>query len=142
MDFESCLKKQSAIKKLFPSSLPTEGRYQKIIELGKSVPEILPKNKVDGNIVSGCQSIVYLHSELIEEKIYFTAHSEALISRGLAALLIMCYNAEPPETLLKCKPLFLEELGISASLSPGRSNGLSSMLLRMQKDALKFLISH
>jgi len=129
------------IKSLFDGIDSPHTRYQKIIDLGKSLPEIPEDHKTDANIVRGCQSIVYLHSELKDGKLFFTASSEALISSGLAALLIMAYNGKSPEEVIKIAPSFLEELQIPASLSPGRSNGLASMYLRMQKDALQSLIA-
>lgn len=98
------------------------------------------EHKREENQVIGCQSVVYLHSYLQEGKLYFIASSEALISAGLAALLLEVYNGLPPELLLQHRPTFLNELGIYATLSPGRSNGLSSMFLRMQKEALKSLL--
>ena len=134
------LEKEKQIKKLFKSCRTPEARYQKIIELGKSLPSMPSELKIEENKVHGCQSIVYLHSEMHKKKIYYAAFSEALISSGLAMLLLKVYNEESPETVIKCKPSFLEELGIPASLSPGRSNGLASMYLRMQQEALKFLL--
>lgn len=128
------------LKNLFKNCLSAEDRYQKIIELGRNLPMIEPEHKTPENIVQGCQSVTYLHTELKEGSLYFTASSDALISAGLAALLIHAYNGFTPEALLKEKPLFLEELGISTSLTPSRSNGVHSMFLRMQKDALKFLV--
>lgn len=128
------------LKNLFKNCLSAEERYQKIIELGRNLPEMEPEHKIPENIVQGCQSITYLHSKMEEGKLYFTISSDALISAGLAALLVLTYNGFSPEALLKEKPLFLEELGISSSLTPSRSNGVHSMFLRMQKDALNFLI--
>jgi len=129
------------MKNLFKNCLSAEDRYQKIIELGRSLPSMGANHKIPENTVQGCQSITYLYTELKDGKLYFTASSDALISAGLAALLIHAYNGYPPEALIKEKPLFLEELGISSSLTPSRSNGVHSMFLRMQKDALKFLTS-
>lgn len=131
----------SDVKSLFCNCLTQQERYQKIIELGRELSPLPHEHCTEENIVKGCQSIVYLHSELTEGKIYFWAHSEALISAGLAALLIKAYSGHPPELILKSKPTFLEELQILGSLSPSRANGLANMFLRMQQDALKFLIS-
>ena len=128
------------IRALFQDCKTAEQKYQKIIELGRSLPEMPLELKTEENIVKGCQSIVYLHSELIDGKMFYQASSDALISSGLAALLIQTYNGESPETVLQCKPTFLEDLHIYASLSPGRSNGLASMYLRMQQCALKYLV--
>jgi cysteine desulfuration protein SufE len=129
------------VKSLFNGCVSAEDRYKKIISLGKKLPLLQEKHRIPENIIPGCQSIVYLQTQLRQGKLFFTAASDALISSGLAALLILAYNGKPPEFLLKNKPSFLDELQISASLTPGRSNGLASMFLRMQKDAVKFLCS-
>lgn len=139
--FESCLKKQNEIKNLFSNCITEEDRYKKIIELGRGLPKLPQKFKVPENIVQGCQSTVYLNSTLKEGLIFFDAEADALISAGLAALLIRAYSGEIPEVMLKCPPTYLEELGISASLTPSRSNGLYSMHLRMKQDALRWLLS-
>ena len=76
-----------------------------------------------------------------EGKLYFQAESDALISKGLAALLIAVYSGESPEAILKCPPSYLEEIGITASLTPNRANGLYSIHLRMKQEALKALIN-
>ena len=76
---------------------------------------------------------MYLYTNSSEGKIVFQGSSDALISQGLAALLIRIYSGESPETILKCPPNFLEELGIPASLSPNRANGLYSLHLRMKQ---------
>jgi len=140
--FESCLKKQAALKEIFDACPTQESRYQKIIELGRKLPSLDNAYKTPENIVKGCQSTLYLHSYKDGNTILFEAESDALISGGLAALLIMVYSGESPETVLKCPPTFLEELGISASLTPNRANGLSSLHLRMKQDALKHLLSN
>ncbi|MDR2539846.1 MAG: SufE family protein [Chlamydiales bacterium] len=138
--FESCLRKQTLVKKLFESCITPEEKYQKIIELGKNLPPFPSLGRTSENLVKGCQSTMYLLSCLKERKMYFEVCSEALISAGLAALLLSIYQGEPPEVILKCPPLFLEELGLYAALSPSRSNGLSSLFLRMKQEALKALI--
>lgn len=138
--FESCLKKQNEIKTLFSNCITEEDRYKKIIELGRQLPSIPEQYKVPDNIVQGCQSTVYMNSTLKEGLLFFEVEADALISAGLAALLIKVYNGETPEVMLKCPPAYLEELGISASLTPSRSNGLYSMHLRMKQEALKWLL--
>lgn len=141
--FASCLAKQSKLKALF-DSLPTpESKYQKIINLGRALPSLEEKFKTPENLVEGCQSEVYLHAVSKEGCVSFTVSSDALISNGLAALLIAVYGGELPEVILKCPAYFIEELGLHATLSPGRSNGLSSIYLKMKKEALKlFLIKN
>ncbi len=139
--FTSCLQKQEELKILFLACTSPDARYQKIIELGKALAPFDPAYKVEGNIVQGCQSTMYLHSSIENGKITFTACSEALISAGLAALLLYVYNEESPEAILKVPATYLQDLGIHASLTPGRSNGLSSMYLRMKQEALKHLVA-
>ncbi len=131
--------KIAAIKRKFSSLSPTE-KYQLLMEWGKNLAALPPEQLIEANEVRGCQSKLYLYSEFREGKIFFFSQSDALISAGLAALLIQAYNGESPETLLKRPPDFLHELGISTSLSPSRSNGLLHIHLRMKQDALKFLI--
>lgn len=138
-DFSRCQNKQEYIKDLFKNCTNAEERYQKIIELGKDNPKLEETLKSDANLVNGCQSKLYLHSECKDGKIYFSYESDALISSGLAKLMTLVYSEETPETILKCPPKFLQELKIPASLSPSRSNGLSSLFLRMQQDALAVL---
>lgn len=137
--FESCLHKQTLAKKIFESCITPEEKYRKIIELGKHLPPYPFINKTSEHLVKGCQSTMYLCSHLKETKMYFEVSSEALISAGLAALLLSVYQEEFPEVILKCPPLFLEEIGLYMALSPSRSNGLSSLFLRMKQEALKAL---
>lgn len=139
--FHSCNTKQEQLKTLFQYCKSTEEVYQKIIELGTHLPPLPVEYKTPERIVSGCQSIVYLHSYLKDENIVFEVESEALISKGLAALLILVYSGEPPEVVIKCPPLFIKDLGLEANMTPSRSNGLSSIHLKMKQEALKFLIN-
>jgi cysteine desulfuration protein SufE len=137
----SCFAKQDDIKHRFADCLTPDLKYKKLIEIGRSSPPLAPEFKVPENLVSGCQSTMYLRAYLDNAgKILFEAESEALISSGLAALLIAVYSGERPEAVLKCPPSFLDELGIKDALTPGRSNGLASMLLRMKQEALKLII--
>ena len=142
MMFESCLEKQQQIRTLFNACSSEEEKYKKIIELGRSQPPLSPEDKISENLVKGCQSIMYLKSNFENGCIYFTADSDALISSGLAAILLKVYNGESPETILKCPPTYIEDLGISASLTPNRANGLYSIHLRMKQDALKLYMKH
>jgi len=118
-----------------------EELYQKIMEIGKELPPFDEAWTIPENLVSGCQSILYLHSEVKEGKIYFYASSDALISKGLAALLIDFYSGRPPEEVLKVAPTFLEELKIPEALSPSRANGLASLYLKMKQQALSHLVA-
>ena len=135
---QACLAKQTAIKELF-QNLPADLRYEKIIALGKSLPPLDLVYKTPENLVYGCQSQMYLYASHEDGKLFFKSDSDALISKGMACLLIKIYNGESPETVLTCPPLVLEETGILKSLSPTRANGLQSLYLKMKQYALKFL---
>lgn len=134
------MEKQAEIKKLFQTCHTPDEKYQKLIELGRILPFFNENWKIPENLVSGCQSQVFLHTTYADGKIFFNIYSDALISAGLAALLVSVYNAEVPEAIIACPPNFLEELGIQAALTPGRSHGLASIHLRMKQEALKFLM--
>ncbi len=133
-------KKCEELKKKF-AALSPELRYQALIEMGKRLPAFPKELKTEDRIVQGCQSLLYLQATVEEGKCFFEAEADALISKGLAALLIAVYSGEEPETILKCPPNFIGELGIGASLSPSRSNGLSQIYLRMKQEALKTFLS-
>lgn len=132
--------KTTALQADFASCTLPEMVYRKIMEWGKKLPPFHSEWKTESHLVSGCQSIMYLHSEIKEGRIYFYAASDALISAGLAALLIEVYNGETPETVLTSPPHFLDTMGIPASLTPGRANGLASLYLKMKQEALRHLL--
>ncbi len=126
------------IKNDFAACPDREALYRKIIAWGKKLPPFDPEWKVESNLVPGCQSLMYLHTRFEEGKLYFAAHSDALISAGLASLLISFYNESTPEEILVNPPTFLKEYGIVSSLTPGRANGLASLYLRIKQSALKW----
>jgi cysteine desulfuration protein SufE len=140
--FNSCILKQQNIISLLSACLTAEEKYCKIIELGRQLPAYHQKYKTPENLVTGCQSSTYLHASLESEKVIFLVHSEALISAGLAALLISVYNEESAKTILTCPPTFLDTIGIRASLTPSRANGLYSIYHRMKQDALRLLVAN
>jgi cysteine desulfuration protein SufE len=127
------------LKELF-ASLNGENKIRHLIELGRALPPFPVELKIKDNIVSGCQSMLYLSSRFENNKIYFEAFADALISQGLAALLISVYSGESPQAILKTPPVFLKELGLIGSLTPSRSNGLAHIHQRMKQDALKYLL--
>ncbi len=137
--FTGCLAKQRQIIDIFKACPDETAKYQKIIELGRRQTVLDPRYKIPDNIVKGCQSVMHLRAFLQEDAIIFAAASDALISAGLAAILIAVYSGETPQVVLQCPPAYLETLGIGASLTPSRANGLYSIHLRMKQDALKFL---
>lgn len=140
--FESCIQKQNALKAQFAHCTSEELKYKKLIEKGKELSKLPPEKKVKENLVSGCQSIMYLDALYKNGVVYFSVESDALISAGLASILIDVYSGESPETILKCEPTFIEELGIGASLTPSRANGLYSIHLRMKQEALRLLMQN
>ena len=131
--------KAEGLKKKF-SLLTTDERYQLLIQMGQKLSPFPEEYRTPDRIVPGCQSTLYLLSTLSDGKLYFKAQADALISAGLAALLIAAYSGESPETILTCPPDFITELGITASLSLNRSNGLANIHLRMKQEALKNLV--
>jgi cysteine desulfuration protein SufE len=140
--FSSCLMRQGRLVQEFSSLAHQEARYERLIEMGRHLPLSQdPELCTPQHLVYGCQSEVYLRAREVDGKIFFSIHSEALISRGLAALLLAIYDGEYAETIVKCPPHCLAEMGILASLTPGRSGGLTSMHLRMQQEAIQYLIN-
>lgn len=141
MGFAACLKKQQKVKALFADCHTIEEKYQRIIDLGKKQKLLPVEYKTDKNLVEGCQSRMYLKVMYEEGKIYFETESDAIISAGLGMLLTMVYSGETPEVILKCPPAYIDELGIRASLTPGRANGLASLYLHMKREALRFAVA-
>ncbi len=124
------------LRKVFTSNDSGEERYLRIIELGRTLSPYPDNLKTPKLQVSGCQSVLYLSSDFSDGLLYFRAHSDALISAGLAAILISVYSGEAPLEILKTPPIFLKELGILGSLSPSRSNGLANIHRRIKQDAI------
>lgn len=113
-------------------------RYEYIIELGKSLPLINEQFKLDENLISGCQSKVWLHSEINNDKIKFTADSDAILTKGIVALLLRVFNNQKPQDILDADLYFVEEIGLKEHLSPTRANGLVSMIKQIKLYALAF----
>ena len=139
MKFTQCHHKQEQLITLFSPLLSPEKKYEKIIELGRCLPILAEEFRTEEHLVKGCQSQLYIRCQEIDGILRYEAFSDALISAGLAALLLAVYNDEEPETIIKCPPDFLHAIGIFSSLSPNRSNGLRSLFLKMQQDAVKIL---
>jgi cysteine desulfuration protein SufE len=115
-----------------------EGKYEHLIDLGKTLPKIEGKYKTENNIIQGCQSLVWLHSEMKDGKIFFSADSEAIITKGMVALMIRVLNGQSPDEIINAKLAFVDKIGLKEHLSPTRANGLVSMINRMKRDALNF----
>ena len=112
------------------------GKYEHIIELGKSLPMIEEKYKTDDRLIKGCQSKVWLHSEVKDNKIFFTADSDAIITKGLVAMVIRVLSGHSPEEIVNAKMDFVNQIGLTQHLSPTRANGLVNMIKQMKLDAL------
>lgn len=113
-------------------------KYEYIIELGKELPALASEHKVQENIVRGCQSHVWLHASYSDGILHFEAESEALIVRGLVAMLMRVYNHQTPQQILDTQPHFIDAIEMSAHLSPTRSNGLASMVKHIKAYALAY----
>ncbi len=113
-------------------------RYQLLIDLGSEQPPLEEEYKTDNNLIEGCQSRVWLQADLVDGKVVFRAESDALIVKGIVALLIKVYSGHTPDEILSSEPYFVEAIGLKEHLSPTRSNGLLSMLKQMRLYALAF----
>lgn len=113
-------------------------RYEYMIELGKSLPLITPEYKTDDHIIKGCQSKVWVHAELAEDKIVFTADSDAIITKGIIAILIRVFSNQHPKDILAADTAFIDEIGLKEHLSPTRANGLVSMVKQLKMYALAY----
>jgi cysteine desulfuration protein SufE len=113
-------------------------KYNYLIESGKSLKMIDPKYKVQNNLISGCQSRVWLHAEYDGKMIHFSADSDAVITKGLVSLLIRVMDGQSPDAILEAKLDFIDQIGLKEHLSPTRSNGLVSMVKQMKLYALAF----
>lgn len=113
-------------------------RYEYMIELGKSLPLIAPEFKTDDNIIKGCQSKVWVHAELEEDKLQFTADSDAIITKGIIAILIRAFSNHHPKDILDADTAFIDQIGLKEHLSPTRANGLVSMIKQIKMYAIAF----
>lgn len=113
-------------------------RYKYIIKLGQKLDSIDEEKKVDENLVRGCQSQVWLVTDLENDKIKFYADSDAAITKGLVALLVQLYSGEKPDVILNTSPDFIKQIGMEDHLSPTRSNGLASMVKQMKIYAMAY----
>ncbi len=113
-------------------------KYNYIIELGRSLPLIDEQYKDDQHLISGCQSKVWVHATYQEGKINFTADSDAIITKGIVAILIRVLTQRTPDEILNSNFEFIDKIGLKEHLSPTRSNGLTSMIKQMKLYALAF----
>jgi len=111
-------------------------RYEYLIELGKSLPLIDEQYKDEQHLIKGCQSKVWLHANAEENKVKFTADSDAILTKGIIALLIRVYSNREPKEILEAQTSFIDEIGLKEHLSPTRANGLVSMVKQIKMYAL------
>ena len=111
-------------------------KYQHIIDMGQELPSLEDRSKTEDNIVHGCQSRVWLTSGQESEKVVYRADSDAIITKGLIAMLIRVMSDQTPEDIIKAELNFVDKIGIREHLSPTRSNGLNAMIKQMKYYAL------
>ena len=113
-------------------------RYEYMIELGKSLPIIAIEYKNDDYIIKGCQSKVWLHAELKNKILNFTADSDAIITKGIIAILIRVFSNQPPKAIIDSSTQFIDDIGLKEHLSPTRANGLTSMIKQIKMYAIAY----
>ncbi len=113
-------------------------RYEYMIELGKSLPLIDSNYKTDDNIIKGCQSKVWLHADFEQDKVIFTADSDAIITKGIVAILIRVFTNQTPQAILAANTDFIDAIGLKEHLSPTRANGLVSMIKQIKMYAIAY----
>ena len=113
-------------------------KYSYLIEIGNGLEGFDEKNRVEQNLIEGCQSRVWLNGELKDGKVYYTADSDAIITKGIVALLIRVLSGHTPDEILNSELYFIDKIGLKEHLSPTRSNGLVSMIKQMRMYALAF----
>lgn len=113
-------------------------KYNCLIELSRELPAIDPRMKVNENLINGCQSKVWLNAEYRDGHIYFTADSDAIITKGIVALLIRVLSGRTPVEIMNADLYFIDRIGLRQNLSPTRSNGLLSMIRQMKLYALAY----
>ena len=115
-------------------------KYQYLIDLGKSLPEFDQSNKIDSNLINGCQSKVWLNSSFSDNMVIFEADSDAIISKGIISLLIRVFSGHNPKEILDANIDFIEKIGLNSHLSQTRANGLLSMIKQIKIYALAYQV--
>ena len=113
-------------------------KYEHLIEMGKALQPMDDRYKIIDNLIKGCQSQVWLTAEMKDDKVYFKADSDAIITKGMVALLIRALSGQKPADILEADLKFIEEIGLNEHLSQTRANGLVSMIKQMKLYALAF----
>jgi len=115
-----------------------EERYQYMIDLGKDLPLIDDQFKTEDNIIKGCQSKVWVHAELNDNTLQFTADSDAIITKGIIAILIRAFSNQHPKDIIEANTDFIDKIGLKEHLSPTRANGLVSMIKQIKMYAIAY----
>ncbi|OVE81958.1 Fe-S metabolism protein SufE [bacterium K02(2017)] len=134
----SIQEKQKQIVKSFAHFEDWTDRYKKIISMGKELNPLAEEFKTEQNRVKGCQSLTWLHAKLEGDKIIYQADSDAVIVKGLAAILIQVFSVATPQEIIEAKTDFLQEIGLTSHLSQSRSNGMASMVKQFKHFAIAF----
>jgi cysteine desulfuration protein SufE len=113
-------------------------RYEHMIDLGKSLPLISEEHKTEDNIIKGCQSKVWVYAALEADQLVFTADSDAIITKGIIAILIRVFSNQPPKAILDADTDFIDQIGLKEHLSPTRANGLVSMIKQIKMYAVAY----
>ena len=113
-------------------------KYEYLIELGKSIKPIKEENKIDSNLIKGCQSKLWLHAEFSKGKMVYTADSEAIITKGIAAILLRVFSNQTPNDIINSNVDYIDKIGLKEHLSPTRANGLMSLVKQLKYYALAF----
>ena len=114
------------------------GKYEHIIDLGKSLPLIEEQYKTEDNLIKGCQSRVWLHAQHKDGKVIYTADSDAIMTKGIVALLVRAFSEQKAQDIVEADTDFINQIGLKEQLSPTRANGLGSMVKQMKLYALAF----
>ncbi|MFC2129570.1 SufE family protein [Bacteroidota bacterium] len=117
-------------------------KYDYLIELGNDLPELDVSLKTDDNLINGCQSKVWLNADYRDGKVWFQADSDAIIVKGIVALMVKTLSGQTPDEIVSSDLYFIDEIGLKQNLSPTRSNGLLAMVKKMRLYALAYQVKH
>lgn len=132
--------KQARIEAEFGAIADWEERFRRIIARGRALPPMAEELKTEERRVRGCASQVWLHARSDGVRVIYVADSDAVMTKGLIALLLEVYSGEEPEAIIATQPAFIERIGLNANLSPNRANGLTAMVTHLKKAALDLLM--
>ena len=135
---ESITEKQQEVIEEFSLFEDWMQRYEHMIDLGKSLPLIAEEYKTEDNIIKGCQSKVLVHAALEEDQLVFTADSDAIITKGIIAILIRVFSHQHPKAILEADTDFIDKIGLKEHLSPTLANGLVSMIKQIKMYAVAY----